>query len=170
MNYKKTFIVFIILPFVLFELKAQTFRIIIVNSTPINCLFNTITKYENGITLTDYTTIAIEASGFGATGWQFEFDADGPIEGSVAPDDLNLAVVRLRAVRALLIGPITTAIFEPGFVELKMVPSPLITNGTNGTDAENVFKISYDIGVGTTVKNLDADTYTGKIRFILSSE
>ncbi len=169
-------------------------RLAVLGGGNVDFVFNSISDYTAGITLTNWTLIGISVrdeagdinppAGDDYTTWSFSISADDPgadgLDGMVPTNKLPLNAIQVRSTVSAGCG--TCNFLGSPWVNLPAVPTVFVDGSSGGADqiedvpsAENLvfgidqINISYRCGVSTSLLNLsaEADYYSDELWFDL---
>ena len=165
-------------------------RLAVFGGGSVDFIFNSITDYSSGITLTNWSLVGISVRdeagdnnlpvGDDYTTWTFSISADDPgadgLDGSIPANKLPLTAIQVRTTLSAGCG--TCNFFGSPWVDLPVAPTVFVDGSTGGADqiedvpsAENLtygadqLNISYRCGVSTSLLSLSlpSDYYSDDI-------
>jgi hypothetical protein len=152
------------------QMFGQSLRLSVKRGGVIQFYFNTLKKYNEGITYNDYTQIAVAFSEHSApkdSSWQMEVRAlNATIDGG-GTNTLPLNVIRMQTSDG---GSSTSATYTGGWVQLTNAYQVVVSNGPEGAFTDNVVNISWDCGITNSVSGESPDFYAVDIDILITVE
>jgi len=144
-----------------------TARMVITRGGYVEFMFNSLEKYENGITFTDYTYIDIcfqdpDNPGAGGTKWKLEVMANSA--SFVGASALPLNILELD------ISGTPTATYPVTPVAISAVNQVIASDGLQGNESVNRIKISYQCGFSGILMGKASGYNTVDLIFTLSAQ
>jgi len=161
--------------FIFFNLNGQSLRLRFNKGSRFDFYFNSLQKYEDGITYSDYSQIAISFSESEPkdSNWQVQIKAlTATIDGGGTN---TLPLDRLRVYTSDG-GSTTSATYSPfipgndgGWFELTTVYQDIVQDGPEGSYTDNIVNISWDCGTqsGKKVSGYNSDYYVVDIDILV---
>jgi len=144
-----------------------TARMVITRGGYVEFMFNSLEKYENGITFTDYTYIDIcfqdpDNPGAGGTKWKLEVMANSASFVGASALPLNMLELDISGT--------PTAIYPATPVAISAVNQVIASDGLQGNESDNRIKISYQCGVSVNLMGKASGYNTVDLIFTLSAQ
>lgn len=147
-----------------------TARLTVVKGNYVDFNFNSLKKYQDGITFTNWTRfiICFHDPDNPASTWQLDFHANSPNIVGETGVNLNLNVLELEASDG---GGNLSATYHGPLELTNVAPYPiLVSNGQQGDERDNIVDITYKCGVTNKLLGERPDHYSVDIIFTLSAE
>ncbi len=144
-----------------------TARMVITRGGYVEFMFNSLEKYQNGITFTDYTYIDIcfqdpDNPGAGGTKWQLEVMANSAT--FVGTSALPLNILELG------ISVTSPATYSATPFAISSVNQVIVSDGLQGDENDNRIKISYRCGDAGSLMGKASGYNTVDLIFTLSAQ
>lgn len=148
-------------------LPAPSGSIVVLANGSVSFRFFSQSTYQNGITLTEWTELAIKYdSDGGGTNWRLAVRATTPNFEGADGHSMDLDVLEITAVDGGGNNNLG-ALVQPTFA-LSGIDQDLVINGPDGTDLDdNLVNITYECGVTNSVIEFMPDYYTVDLEITL---
>jgi len=165
-------ILLVLLPVTIFAqpgANPYTARIVISRGGFVDFVFNSVEKYQTGITYNDYTYIDIcfhdpDNPGVGGTKWQLEVETATAGVNLIGASAIPLSVIELE------LNGTATATYPGGAVVLTSAAQLIATNGIQGDESDNKIRITYRCGVTNSLLGYPPAYNTVDLIFTLSEQ
>jgi len=162
------YLLIILLPITIYAqpgANPYTARIVISRGGFVEFMFNSVEKYQTGITYNDYTYIDIcfldpDNPGVTGTKWQLEVETATASGNLIGASAIPLSVIELEL----------NGTYPGGAVVLTSAAQVIVSNGIQGNESDNKIRITYRCGVTNSLLGYKSGYNTVDLIFTLSEQ